>query len=109
MARSVCRAAVCRSDGRIRHGRSHQPGNHRTTGGATLDNIDNTIAGYGQLGAGALTLINEKAGTIEATGGTIVLDTGAVAATNKGLMEALGGTLTVRTVLDGTAEGPSPR
>ena len=76
-----------------------------TTGGATLDNIDNTIAGYGQLGAGALTLINEKAGTIEATGGTIVLDTGAVAATNKGLMEALGGTLTVRTVLDGTGGG----
>jgi hypothetical protein len=76
-----------------------------TTGGATLDNIDNTITGYGQLGAGALTLINEKAGTIEATGGTIVLDTGAVAATNKGLMEAVGGTLTVRTVLDGTGGG----
>ncbi len=76
-----------------------------TTGGATLDNIDNTITGYGQLGAGALTLINEKIGTIDATGGTIVLDTGTIAAANLGLMEAMGGTLTVRTVLDGTGGG----
>jgi hypothetical protein len=34
----------------------------------TLDNIDNTISGYGRLGAadGLFTLINEAAGTVNA-------------------------------------------
>ncbi len=76
-----------------------------TTVGATLDNIGNTIRGTGELGAGTLTLINEAKGTVEAIAGTIVLDTGAVAASNQGLFEAVGGTLLVRTVLDSNGGG----
>ena len=60
---------------------------------ATLDNVDNTIVGYGQIGLGRLTLVNEAQGTIAATGGGLTLDTGTVAAVNAGLMQAVGGTL----------------
>ena len=41
----------------------------------TLTNVDNTISGAGQIGAGQMTLINE--GTIIATGtNALVIDTG---------------------------------
>ena len=46
-----------------------------TVAGDTLDNIDNTISGYGLLGNGLMTLKNEAKGTIEATGGTLTVDT----------------------------------
>ncbi|MDR3665115.1 MAG: choice-of-anchor D domain-containing protein, partial [Mycobacterium sp.] len=73
--------------------------------GDTLDNIDNTISGYGQLGAGRLKLINEAKGTIAATTSDLVVNTGSVALINHGLIEALGGTLLVQTVIDNTAGG----
>ena len=63
-----------------------------TVGGDTLDNIDNTIAGFGRVGFNAMTLLNDAAGTIAAQGGTLfVAPSGGT--TNLGLMEALGGTL----------------
>ena len=66
--------------------------------GDTLDNIDNTILGYGSIGVGdkTLTLINEAAGTIDANtaGDALVLNTGTNTVTNRGLLEATnGGTL----------------
>ena len=65
----------------------------------TLTNVDNTIAGAGQIGSGdgTLTLVNEAHGTIEANdaGGTLTLETGTTI-TNAGVLEALnGGTLQI--------------
>jgi hypothetical protein len=55
----------------------------------TLDNVDNTISGAGQLGQGSLTLSNE--GTINATGvHALVIDTGANVIANAGTLEATG-------------------
>jgi hypothetical protein len=55
----------------------------------TLDNVDNTISGAGQLGQGSLILSNE--GTINATGThALVIDTGANVITNAGALEATG-------------------
>ncbi|WP_230959031.1 beta strand repeat-containing protein, partial [Burkholderia stagnalis] len=60
-----------------------------STPDATLVNVDNTIAGAGQLGAGQLTLVNE--GTIVASGANaLVIDTGAHAIVNTGTLEATG-------------------
>jgi len=59
--------------------------------GATLVNVDNTIAGQGQIGAGALTLVNESGGVLIADGeSTLTLNTGSAAVTNAGLIEAIG-------------------
>ena len=56
---------------------------------ATLINIDNTISGAGQIGAGQMTLVN--AGTIVADGShALVIDTGAHAISNSGTLEATG-------------------
>ena len=56
---------------------------------ATLDNVDNTISGAGQIGAGQMTLVN--AGTIVADGShALVIDTGALAISNSGTLEATG-------------------
>jgi hypothetical protein len=53
----------------------------------TLTNVDNTISGAGQLGAGQMTLVND--GTIVATGShALVIDTGANVVTNIGTLEA---------------------
>jgi hypothetical protein len=58
---------------------------------ALLTNVDNTISGAGQLGQGQLTLHNEAGGTIDATGANaLVIDTGANAAVNAGMLEASG-------------------
>jgi len=55
----------------------------------TLTNVDNTIMGAGQLGAGALNLINN--GTIIADGtNALTIDTGANTVTNTGTLEATG-------------------
>jgi FecR protein len=59
---------------------------------ATLDNIDNTICGAGAIGDANLTVINEQFGIIDADGNNpLVLDTGANAIVNIGLLEATGG------------------
>jgi hypothetical protein len=59
------------------------------TADATLNNVDNTISGAGQLGAGQMALAN--AGTIIADGShALVIDTGAHAITNTGTLEAIG-------------------
>jgi hypothetical protein len=60
-----------------------------TSPDVTLTNVDNTISGAGQIGAGQLTLVNE--GTIDATGmNSLTIDTGANAVTNSGTLEASG-------------------
>ena len=58
----------------------------------TLDNIDNTISGYGTFGSGDghFALTNELGGTIDATGGTLTLDTGNTVS-NAGTLEATSG------------------
>jgi hypothetical protein len=68
------------------------------TGSAdTLTNVDNTIAGAGQIGTGdgTLTLANEAHGTIDAhvAGASLLLDTGATIANAGVLAAANGGTL----------------
>ena len=71
--------------------------------GDTLDNIDNTISGIGEIGTGDanLTLINEANGTIVASGGTMIINTGTSVATNLGLAEAVAGsTLVLRGTID---------
>jgi hypothetical protein len=56
---------------------------------AVLTNVDNTISGAGQIGAGQLTLVN--AGTINANGThALVIDTGTITIANSGLLEASG-------------------
>ncbi|OGA14874.1 MAG: hypothetical protein A3I63_08395 [Betaproteobacteria bacterium RIFCSPLOWO2_02_FULL_66_14] len=61
-------------------------------GGASdsvLTNVDNTISGAGQLGAGQMTLAN--AGTILANGANaLVIDTGSNRVTNTGVMQSTG-------------------
>jgi VCBS repeat-containing protein len=60
-----------------------------TSSDVTLTNVDNTISGAGQIGAGQLTLINE--GTIDATGANaLTVDTGVNVVTNSGTLEANG-------------------
>ncbi|WP_256261997.1 beta strand repeat-containing protein [Burkholderia ubonensis] len=60
-----------------------------STPDATLVNVDNTITGAGQIGAGQLTLVNE--GTIVASGANaLVIDTGTHAVVNTGTLEATG-------------------
>jgi hypothetical protein len=60
-----------------------------TASDVTLTNVDNTISGAGQLGAGQLTVVNH--GTIDATGtNSLVIDTGTNAVTNSGTLEATG-------------------
>jgi hypothetical protein len=55
----------------------------------TLTNMDNTISGAGQLGAGQMTLVND--GTIVATGfHALIIDTGANVVTNSGTLAATG-------------------
>src|SRR5205085_6658997 len=70
--------------------------------GATLTNLDNTIAGVGQIGrtsngygSGNLTLVNAAAGVIDGTHSdsnwALYIDTGGNIVSNAGLMEATGG------------------
>jgi T1SS-143 domain-containing protein len=57
--------------------------------GVTLTNVDNTISGAGQLGAGQMTLVND--GAIVATGfHALVIDTGANVVINSGTLAATG-------------------
>jgi hypothetical protein len=82
-------------------------GNNVIFGGAanaTLINIDNTISGAGQIGAGQMTLLN--AGTIVADGANaLVIDTGSNVVNNSGTLGALGsGGLVVMGALDNSGE-----
>ncbi|MEO8926430.1 MAG: hypothetical protein ABI306_04630, partial [Caulobacteraceae bacterium] len=63
--------------------------------GAMLVNVDNTISGQGRIGAGALKLVNQAGGVIDANGvigvdqfGVLTLDTGVNTIANAGLIEA---------------------
>ncbi|MBR1245105.1 adhesin, partial [Bradyrhizobium sp. AUGA SZCCT0274] len=71
-----------------------------TVSGVTLTNVDNTISGAGQLGAGQMILINE--GMIIATGSnSLEIDTGANTIVNSGTLEATGsGGLVIDSNLD---------
>jgi hypothetical protein len=76
-----------------------------TNPNAILTNVDNTISGVGEIGAGDgnLVLVNEAAGTIDAnvTGGVLTLDTGNTIV-NHGLLEVSnGGTLQVQDAVTG--------
>ncbi|WP_244097227.1 beta strand repeat-containing protein, partial [Burkholderia ambifaria] len=73
-----------------------------STPDATLVNVDNTITGAGQLGAGQLTLVNE--GTIVADGtNALVIDTGTHAVSNAGTLEATGsGGLVIESAVNNT-------
>ncbi len=67
----------------------------------TLDNVDNTVAGFGKLGNGTMTLINEAAGTVNAMGGTLTVYTASAAIVNRGLLTSgAGGVLDVLSTID---------
>ena len=77
----------------------------------TLHNVDNKISGFGSIGVGTfsnapgnkLILDNETNGTIDATAGaTLTINTGATI-TNNGTLEADGGTLVVDDAVTGSA------
>ena len=79
-----------------------------STATTTLVNIDNAMAGAGRLGDGRLTLVNKAAGVIDANAGLgLILDTGAGAVINAGLIEATGKAgLTIRGAsIDNSAGG----
>ena len=62
-----------------------------STATTTLTNKDNTISGAGVIGNGQMTLINQKAGVIDATGANaLTLNTGGATIVNAGLLEATG-------------------
>ena len=66
----------------------------------TLTNVDNTISGGGKVGSSQLTLINESAGIIDATG-PLTLDTGSNTIINAGLLEATAsGSLMIQSSID---------
>jgi hypothetical protein len=75
----------------------------------TLDNVDNTIEGAGNIGTGNghFSLVNESCGTIEAnlSKQTLTIDTGHTL-TNAGVLEATnGGTLLVKDAVDSCDSG----
>ncbi|MBV9825088.1 MAG: hypothetical protein JO001_05380, partial [Alphaproteobacteria bacterium] len=76
----------------------------QTAAGATLDNIDNTIIGQGQIGDGvAISIINEAGGAIEANGNgaALTINTGTIALINKGLIETTNsGPITINSTID---------
>ncbi len=80
---------------------------NQVAGGAaavTLTNVDNTISGAGLIGSPTLTLINQKAGVIDATGiNALTLNTGANTIANAGLIETTGaGGLTIASATSNT-------
>jgi hypothetical protein len=75
------------------------------TGGGILENAGNTISGAGNIGLagnGLLSLINY--GTVEATTGSLVVDTGQTVI-NNGTLEANGATLLVDDPVSGSSSG----
>jgi hypothetical protein len=59
---------------------------------STLTNVDNTISGAGSIGNDSVTLINEAAGVIDASGAAnpLIINLGGRAFDNAGLMESTG-------------------
>ncbi|HEY7388103.1 MAG TPA: S-layer family protein [Bryobacteraceae bacterium] len=75
---------------------------NQASGGLTLDNVNNTIEGTGQLGQNGMALINESGGTVNANvnGGTLSLNGGGLV-TNAGLLEATNnGILTINNTVN---------
>ncbi len=71
--------------------------------GDRLINVDNTIQGFGTIGNGtSLAILNEAAGTIDATGG-LALATGTATLVNDGLIEATTGTLSIASAISNAA------
>ncbi len=69
-------------------------------GHGTLTNVDNTISGGGDIGNGSLTFHNE--GVVEAQGPyALIVDTGANAFVNTGVIETIGGTMIVDSPVTG--------
>ena len=70
-------------------------GNNRIYGAAAtdvLDNINNVIAGGGQLGVGAMVFVNGSAGIVDANAvPSLIVNTGTIAVSNAGLLEAAAG------------------
>jgi hypothetical protein len=74
----------------------------------TLVNVNNTIEGGGQLGAGTLTLNNAANGRIIANAGTaLTINTGSAVVTNAGLLEATTGSggLVIQSVVNNGTSG----
>jgi len=66
-------------------------GNNRIYGAIAADtllNLNNTIAGAGQIGVGQLTLINDATINANAAGNALRIVTGSIAAINNGLIES---------------------
>jgi hypothetical protein len=74
------------------------------TASATLVNEDDRISGGGALGGGQLVLVNDASGSIIGSVATaLVIDTGANAVTNAGLIEATGsGGVVIKSAIDNT-------
>lgn len=74
------------------------------TGAATLTNVNNTISGAGALGGGLMTLVNQAAGVINASGtNALIIDTGGNTLTNAGQIIASGaGGLTIQSAINNT-------
>ena len=70
--------------------------------GAVLDNSGDTIAGYGLLGDGGLSIINDHSGTISSSGGVLMVNTGTSTLLNRGVIEAQSGTLVVENTITNT-------
>ncbi len=70
----------------------------------TLTNVNDTISGSGDVGDGKMGLINKAAGVIDSTGSAgMVLDTGANTIANAGTIEATGaGGLEIKSALNNT-------
>ncbi|MDQ2859480.1 MAG: hypothetical protein M3T55_01870 [Pseudomonadota bacterium] len=69
----------------------------------TLANIDNIIAGGGDLGGGKLILVNGAKGQIQSEGATVLtIDSGANAVVNAGLIESTGAGAIVQSAVNNT-------
>ena len=62
---------------------------NQTSGGGGLTNVNNIIAGQGEIGNNGLTLVNQATINANVSGGTLTID--AVTPTNTGILEATGG------------------
>jgi hypothetical protein len=71
--------------------------------GSTLDNVNDKISGFGEIGGDKLTFDNGQNGTVDANvaGKTLILDTGGNAARNSGTLKSThGGILKIKSNVD---------
>ena len=71
-----------------------------TASGDSLINQQNTITGSGNIGGGVIGLDNMAGGGVIDATAAMVIDTGAHVMENTGLVEAIGGTLTIKSAID---------